>query len=91
MLIRRINIVANHVINSSQIKDSEKKYEQLDFFTDYAKIDKEKLKEQKERNLQHAVIDIKRKYGKNAILKGINFEEGGTTIERNEQIGGHKE
>ena len=95
LLIRRINIVANHVINSSQIKDSEKKYEQLDFFTDYAKIDKEKdeekLKEQKERNLQHAVIDIKRKYGKNAILKGINFEEGGTTIERNEQIGGHKE
>ena len=87
--------MANHVINSSQIKDSEKKYEQLDFFTDYAKIDKEKdeekLKEQKERNLQHAVIDIKRKYGKNAILKGINFEEGGTTIERNEQIGGHKE
>lgn len=95
LLIRRINIVANHVINSSQIKDSEKKYEQLDFFTDYAKIDKEKdeekLKEKKEKNLQHAVIDIKRKYGKNAILKGINFEEGGTTIERNEQIGGHKE
>lgn len=44
----------------------------------------------KERNLQRSILDIKKKYGKNAILKGMNFEDGGTTIERNEQVGGHK-
>ena len=47
-------------------------------------------KENRERNLQHAIIDIKKKYGKNAILKGMNFENGGTTIQRNSQIGGHR-
>ena len=47
-------------------------------------------KEKKERDLQKSILDIKRKYGKNAILKGMNFEEGGTTIERNSQVGGHK-
>ena len=49
-----------------------------------------KEKEKKERNLQRSILDIKKKYGKNAILKGMNFEDGGTTIERNEQVGGHK-
>ena len=62
---------------------------------DYKKIEqqnKEKeSKRKKENNLQHAVLDIKRKYGKNAILRGMNFEEGGTMRERNKQIGGHKE
>ena len=46
--------------------------------------------EMKERNLQRSILDIKKKYGKNAILKGMNFEDGGTTRERNEQVGGHK-
>ena len=53
------------------------------------KIEQEKRKE--ENNLQHAILDIKKKYGKNAILKGMNLEKDGTTIERNTQIGGHKE
>lgn len=90
LLVRRINITANHIVDESKAEENNK-FEQIDFFTDYESIKKEKLKEQKEKNLQHAVIDIKRKYGKNAILKGMNFEEGGTTIERNGQIGGHRE
>ena len=63
-------------------------------FTDYKKLDNENRKikeeEQEERKLQHALLDIKNKYGKNAILKGMNLKEGATTIERNSQIGGHK-
>ena len=56
----------------------------------YDEIKKQRDKEKSEKNLQKAVINIKSKYGKNAILKGMNFVEGGTTIERNSQIGGHK-
>ena len=45
---------------------------------------------EKEKKMQQAVLDIKKKFGKNAILKGMNFEEGATTIQRNSQIGGHR-
>ena len=90
LLIRRIYISANNLINEKEIQN-EKKYEQINLFTNYEEIEKNQEKEKKENKLQHVLIDIKKKYGKNAILKGMNFEEGGTTIERNEQIGGHKE
>lgn len=90
LLVRRINITANHVVNEEKVKN-EKTFEQLDLFTNYKMIEKDKIKEEKEKNLQQAVINIKNKYGKNAVLKGMNYEEGGTTIERNRQIGGHKE
>lgn len=93
LLTRRITIVANNVQDERLIKN-EKTFEQIDLFTDYGVLEKkqkqEEKNEKKEKNLQHALIDIKRKYGKNAILKGMNFVEGGTTIERNVQIGGHK-
>ena len=93
LLTRRITIVANNVIREEKIP--KKNFQQLDLFMDYKKIEqqnKEKeSKRKKENNLQHAVLDIKRKYGKNAILRGMNFEEGGTMRERNKQIGGHKE
>ena len=46
--------------------------------------------QEKESKIQDVMIEIKKKYGKNAILKGMNLEDGGTTIERNNQIGGHK-
>ena len=62
-------------------------YQQLNLFTDYAALKKE---QEKEKKLQESLLSIKKKYGKNAILRGINYEEGATTIERNEQIGGHK-
>ena len=86
LLTRRITIVANNVIREEKIP--KKNFQQLDLFMDYKKIEqqnKEKeSKRKKENNLQHAVLDIKRKYGKNAILRGMNRE-------RNKQIGGHKE
>ena len=89
LLTRRINITANNVISEEQA-EKENKFEQIDLFTDYSEVEKKNEKEKKERNLQKSILDIKKKYGKNAILKGMNFEEGGTTIERNEQVGGHK-
>ena len=88
LLIRRINITANKVINESEVRKSE--YEQIDLFKNYQEESKRKNKEKKEKRLQETMINIKNKYGKNAILKGMNLEEGGTTIERNIQIGGHK-
>ena len=88
LLVRRINISANNVVNERDVKED--KFEQVNLFTDYKEIEKKREKEHAEKEIQKAMLDIKRKYGKNAILKGMNFEEGGTTIERNGQIGGHK-
>lgn len=93
LLVRRVNLVANHVIAETAIpKDTG--FKQLDLFTDYAaeqekqgKLDAELEREKK---AQKAMLAIKKKYGKNAILKGMNLQEGATTIERNNQIGGHK-
>lgn len=93
LLVRRINIVANHVINENDIKHEEQ-YEQLDLFTDYDEVLLKRKEEDekllRERKMQEAVLSIKKKYGKNAVLKGMNFEEGATAISRNSQIGGHK-
>jgi DNA polymerase V len=93
LLIRRVNIVASHVIPESEAC-FEDDYEQLDLFTDYSLLEKnreaEKNEELRERSIQNAIIDIQKKYGKNALLKGMNLEEGAMTITRNGQIGGHK-
>lgn len=93
LLIRRINVTANHVIYETDAVEKES-YEQLDIFTDYEALEKKKELEraefEKERHIQEAAIEIKKKFGKNALLKGINFEEGATARERNRQIGGHK-
>ena len=93
LLVRRVNIVASRVTPESKVEDTTT-FEQLDLFTDYATLEKkreqERLELEKEKKLQHAVLDIQKKYGKNAVLKGMNFEEGATTRSRNEQIGGHK-
>ena len=93
LLTRRITVVANRVCDESKVQESEQ-FEQLDLFTDYQARAKEKQKEDealsKERKLQEAMISVKKKYGKNAMLKGMNLEEGATTISRNNQIGGHK-
>ena len=62
----------------------------MDLFTNYNEKEQKREKEMKERDLQKSILYIKKKFGKNAILKGMNFENGGTTIERNEQVGGHK-
>lgn len=91
LLIRRINIAANDVILENCIPPT--KMRQLDLFTDYDKEEilekKENDRLQKERRGQAAISAVKQKYGKNAIIKGIDLEEGATAIERNKQIGGH--
>lgn len=93
LLIRRINVAANHVAEE-RADEKAPAYEQLDLFTDYEALEKEQAEEaaklEREKKLQLAMLDIKKKYGKNAILKGMNLEEGATTRERNQQIGGHK-
>ena len=89
LLVRRMYIVANHVVTEAQAaKESE--YEQLDFFTDAKKNEDEESSLKKEKDMQKAIVKIKQKYGKNAIIKGMNLEEGATALERNRQIGGHK-
>lgn len=94
LLVRRLNLTVNNVIPEDEAKDMKDEATQLDLFADYEAIaqDQEAKDEEraKERRMQEAVLDIKKKFGKNAILKGLNFEEGATAIERNNQIGGHK-
>ena len=93
LLARRINIVANRLVDESSISE-QGSYEQLDLFTDYAARQREDREEketmEKERKLQEAMLSVKKKYGKNAMLKGMNLQEGAMTVERNKQIGGHK-
>lgn len=93
LLVRRVNIVANHVIPESAVIKQDV-IEQLDLFTDYAALEKQREQQEaalkKEKRMQQAVLSIKKKYGKNAILKGMNLQEGATAKDRNAQIGGHK-
>ena len=93
LLIRRINITANRLVDEGVAK-KEEKYEQLDLFTDYKAKAKERAEEEavleRERRMQQTMLTIKKKFGKNAILKGMNLQEGATAKDRNEQIGGHK-
>ena len=89
LLIRRINLVADNVIDRAESEKLDK-YEQIDLFIDYNEIEEKRKKENAENKIQKTMIELKDKYGKNAIVKGMNLQEGGTTIERNNQIGGHK-
>lgn len=93
LLVRRINMSVNHLEVESAVVQKEE-YEQLDLFTDYAQKEEKDREErrmrEREKNMQHAMIDIKKKYGKNAIIKGMNLQEGATACDRNRQIGGHK-
>lgn len=93
LTIKRVSIFANRVVDQSQI-EKQPTVEQLDLFTDYNQLDKQRKKEkielEKEKRLQEATLKIKQKYGKNALLKGMDFQEGATAKERNGMIGGHK-
>ena len=92
LFVRRVTIVANNIAIEKDT-DSIPSYEQMDFFTDYKHRSelhkKEEISLKKERKIQEAMLDIRRRYGKNAVLKGMNLKEGATTIDRNRQIGGH--
>ena len=94
LLIRRITLVANHVLAEDKVTNNSPLLGQLDLFTDYDKLEKETKKKEeelkKEKSIQKALLDIKKKYGNNAIVKGTNLQEGATAMDRNRQIGGHK-
>ena len=79
LLIRRLNVTANHVVPESQMEGV-----QLNLFEDAPEDPS------RERSRQEAILAIRRRFGPNAILTGIDFEEGATTRERNNQIGGHR-
>lgn len=90
--VRRIGICACDIIPESAIP--EEPPVQLDLFTDYEALEKkqeaERIQQEKERALQRATLQLQERFGKNAVLKGMNLMEGATTIERNGQIGGHR-
>ena len=88
LLVRRINIAVCKLQKEKDVNENQ--VEQLDLFTDYEKKNAQEESLKKEKRMQEAVLSIKKKYGKNAILKGMNLEEGATAKERNSQIGGHK-
>lgn len=94
LLIRRLNITTNNIISESKMLARAKAPIQLDLFTDYELMarqeEEKKLARNKERKMQEALLSIKHRFGKNAILKGTSYAEGATAKDRNNQIGGHK-
>lgn len=92
LLARRLTLCANHLLDESSVPEDLP--EQIDLFTDYSAKEKQKKEADtahaRERKLQETMLDIKKRFGKNAILKGLNLEDGATARERNNQIGGHK-
>ena len=94
LLVRRMYVVANHVLPEADAPKKTEEVYQLDLFTDYAAEEARQKAEdrelEREKKIQAATLAIKKKYGKNAILKGMNLQEGATAMERNAQIGGHK-
>lgn len=93
LLVRRINLSVNHIIDETKAKQ-QGSVQQLDLFAVMEqKTEEDETREkdlEKEHQLQQAMLDIKGKFGKNAVLKGMNLEEGATAMQRNKQIGGHK-
>ncbi len=93
LLIRRVNITACNLVKED-LKEKKPTFDQLDLFSDYEVKNKKKEENKKnevaERKIQRAMLDIKKKYGKNAILKGMNYVDGATAKTRNEEVGGHK-
>ena len=94
LLVRKLSLSVNHVVPESQAVKKDSGPEQLDLFTDYSAREQEEKARQaeleKEHRMQQTMMSIKKKFGKNAILKGMSLEEGATARERNAQIGGHK-
>lgn len=93
LLIRRIAMSANRVTDEKCMEEKPE-FQQLDFFTDYKalqqQMEEEKSRLQEERQMQETLLNIKKKFGKNAVLKGMSLQEGATARDKNNQIGGHK-
>ena len=94
LLVRRLTLVANNIIHEDDVKLQSQAPVELDMFTDYEEEENKRKEEEqrrkRERRLMEATLAIRKRYGKNALLKGMNFDEGATARERNKQIGGHK-
>lgn len=91
LLVRKINISVNKLESVDKVKDKPR-FKQIDLFSNIPDVEDDNIeKELSEIKIQKVVLDLKKKFGKNAILKGMNLEEGATTIDRNKQIGGHSE
>ncbi len=94
LAVRRLNLAVTHLVTGDELEKPEPQAEQLDMFTDYAAKDREeKAAEealQRERQVQEALLEIRDRFGKNAVVKGLNLQKGATALERNRQIGGHK-
>lgn len=94
LLIRKIYLTVGNLTDEKELKQ-ENQYEQVNLFTNYGKLaekeKEEKVKLEKEKKIQSTIIDLKNRFGKNAIIKGMDLEEDATTIQRNGQIGGHQE
>ena len=88
LLVRRMYVIAAGVSDASSAETSTPV--QMDLFTDYTAVEKQREEEKREKRMQEAILKLQEKFGKNAVLKGMNLEEGATTIQRNNQIGGHK-
>ncbi len=94
LLVRRVTVTACNTVDECEAQEAPRVQEQMDFFTDYDAVEKARAAEdaalKRERKQQETILQLRRQFGKNAVLKGMNFEEGATTKERNAQIGGHK-
>ena len=94
LLVRRVNLAANHVVSERERDPLGIEYEQMSLFVDHEAEEQRRQQEKedlaRERKMQQAVLDIKKKHGKSATLKGMNLQEGATAMERNNQIGGHR-
>jgi DNA polymerase V len=95
LTVRRITVTANHVLPESEAREAEASVpEQLNLFVDYEAQEREQAAQreelERERQMQKTVIALKKKFGKNAVIKGMNLQEGATAKDRNRQIGGHK-
>ena len=89
--VRKLSLTCNHLISETEVREAD---EQLSLFDDYEELEKERARQlselEREKKMQKAMLKIKGKYGKNAVIKGLDLQEGATTLERNSQIGGHK-
>ena len=89
--VRKLSLICNHLISETEVREAD---EQLSLFDDYEELEKKRVRQlselEKEKKMQKAMLKIKGKYGKNAVIKGLDLQEGATTLERNSQIGGHK-
>ncbi len=94
LTVRRVNISVCNLTDESGIPDSCAAPEQIDLFTDYKASEQALIAEQaelkKERATQEVIVELRRRFGKNALLKGTSYQKDATTKERNAQIGGHK-